>query len=90
MDAAEVQPVNGKYRSRKWILACVSLAVATLFAGAMEFAALLLALEEILPGEQWRLVAVAILYWWLFVDSVVLSGYGIVNVIEKWAPKGGM
>ena len=56
----------------------------------MEFAALLLALEEILPGEQWRLVAVAILYWWLFVDSVVLSGYGIVNVIEKWAPKGGM
>ena len=35
----------------------MSLAVATTIAAAMEYAALLLALEEILPGEQWRLVA---------------------------------
>ena len=81
--------VNGKKRSRKWVLACVSLALATTAAAAMEFVALVLALEGVLPGPEWRLVAVAILYWWMFLDLGILGGYGIPNVVEKWAPKGG-
>ncbi len=83
------QEVNGKKRSRKWLLACVSLALATAGATAMEFIAFLLALEGILAGPEWRLVAVAVLYWWLFLDLGILAGYGIPNVMEKWAPKGG-
>jgi hypothetical protein len=79
--------VNNKKRSRKWVLACVSLALATIGASLMETAAFTLAFREILGGEQWRLVAVAILYWWLFLDLGILAGYGIPNVIEKWAPK---
>lgn len=86
---APVEEVNNKKRSRKWVLACVSLAVATTGTAVMEWVALTLAFREILDGEQWRQVAVAILYWWLFVDATVLSGYGIANVIEKWSPKGG-
>jgi hypothetical protein len=53
----------------------------------MEFMAFTLALREILDGEQWRLVAVSIAYWWMFVDLGILGGYGIPNVVEKWAPK---
>ena len=81
--------VNGKKRSRKWVLACVSLGLATTGATAMEGAAFLLAFREVIPGDQWRLVAVAVLYWWLFLDLGILAGYGIPNVIEKWAPRGG-
>ena len=81
--------LNGKKRSRKWVLACVSLGLATTGATAMEGAAFLLALEKVLAGPEWRLVAVAILYWWMFLDLGILAGYGIPNVIEKWAPKGG-
>ncbi|MHC4371002.1 MAG: hypothetical protein ACYSW8_25615 [Planctomycetota bacterium] len=79
--------VNNKKRSRKWVLACVSLAIATGGAVTMEFMAFTLALREILDGEQWRLVAVSIAYWWMFVDLGILGGYGIPNVVEKWAPK---
>ena len=81
--------MNGKKRSRKWVLACVSLAVATLGATVMEGAAFALAFRKILDGENWRLVAVSILYWWLFLDLGILAGYGIPNVIEKWAPGRG-
>lgn len=80
--------VNDKKRSRKWVLACVSLVLATIAAIAMELAAVVLALKGILPGPEWRLVAVAILYWWMFLDLGILGGYGIPNVVEKWAPKG--
>ncbi len=79
--------LNNKKRSRKWVLACVSLALATIGALLMEAAAFTLAFREILGGEQWRLVAVAILYWWMFLDLGILAGYGIPNVVEKWAPK---
>jgi hypothetical protein len=79
--------VNNKKRSRKWVLACVSLALATAGAALMEAAAFTLAFREILTGEQWRLVAVSIMYWWMFVDLGILGGYGIPNVVEKWAPK---
>jgi len=87
VQSTPVEEVNGKKRSRKWVLACVSLTLATIGASIMEVAAFLLAVERILPGEQWRLVAIAILYWWLFLDLGILAGYGIPNVIEKWAPR---
>ena len=79
--------VNHKKRSRKWVLACVSLAIATIGAVAMEGMAFTLAIRTVLDGEQWRLVAVSITYWWMFVDLGILGGYGIPNVVEKWAPK---
>ena len=89
MDTQTPENVNGKKRSRKWVLACISLALVTIGASAMELVAFLLAVEEILAGPEWRLVAVAILYWWMFVDLGILAGYGIPNVVEKWAPRGG-
>ncbi len=81
--------VNDTRRSRKWALAKASLGIATIGAVVMETAALTLAFERTITGEIWREVAIGLLYWWLFVDMAVLSGYGITNVIEKWAPKGG-
>ena len=89
MVEAPSQEVNRKKRSRKWVLACVSLALATAGATAMEFMAFLLARKGLLAGPEWRQVVVAVLYWWLFLDLGILAGYGIPNVIEKWAPRGG-
>lgn len=89
MVQAQDPQLNGVQRSRKWALAKSSLAIATVGAIAAELMAFFLAVETILTGEVWREFSIAVLYWWLFVDMAVLSGYGIANVIEKWAPRGG-
>jgi len=83
------EEVDNRYRSRKFILACVYIAVATITMLAGEYALHTLVAEKILDPENYRLSAIAVLYWWLFCDLGVLGGYGVPNVIEKWSPKGG-
>ena len=75
--------------SRKWRLAVASLALATL-AGIFIVAAIGVFLwKGFMTEEVWLKGCMGVLYWWLFADGMVLSGYGVVNVIEKWAPKSG-
>lgn len=81
------EPMDDRFRSRKWILAIVSLALATMAATVMEIAVFTLIYRGLISEEVWHKGALSFLYWWLFVDATVLSGYGIANVIEKWAPK---
>jgi len=78
---------DDRYRSRKWRLAIASLALGTIGATIMETMVLALALKGLVTEEIWMKAAVSFLYWWLFIDLTVLSGYGIANVIEKWSPK---
>jgi hypothetical protein len=76
-----------RFSSRKWRLAVASLTLATL-AGVVIVAALGVFLwKGFMTEEVWLRGCMGVLYWWLFVDGVVLSGYGVVNVVEKWAPK---
>ena len=76
-----------KRRSRKWLLAVASLALATIGAIVLHAAIFVLAWKALIEGETLRAMVLGVLYWWMFVDAAVLSGYGIANVIEKWAPK---
>lgn len=80
---------DDRYRSRKWRLAIASLTLGTLATTIMEVAAFALIWRGLITEEIWFKGALAFMYWWLFVDATVLSGYGIANVIEKWAPKSG-
>ena len=83
--------VNGdrQRRSRKWLLAIASLTLATIGATILQVTIFILAWKTLIEGETLRTMVLGVLYWWMFVDAAVLSGYGIANVIEKWAPKGG-
>ena len=74
-------------RSRKWLLAIASLTLATVAATILELAIFALAWKGLIEGEILRAMVLGVLYWWMFVDAAVLSGYGIANVIEKWAPR---
>ena len=74
-------------RSRKWLLAIASLTLATIAATVLEVAIFALARKGLLVGEPLKTMVMGVLYWWLFVDVTVMSGYGIANVIEKWAPR---
>ncbi len=84
---AHPEEVNGVRRSRKWVLAVTSLTLATVAATILESAVFVLALKGLVEGETLRAMVLGVLYWWMFVDAAVMSGYGIVNVIEKWAPR---
>ena len=74
-------------RSRKWLLAIASLTLATLASAVLQVVVFALAWKGLLTGEPLRAMVMGVLYWWLFVDMAVLSGYGVANVVEKWAPK---
>ena len=74
-------------RSRKWLLAIASLTIATVGATTLQVVIFYLAWKGLTEGETLRAMVLGVLYWWMFVDAAVLSGYGIANVIEKWAPK---
>ena len=53
----------------------------------MQLGAFFLVVETILPPAIYTAFAIGIGYVWLFTTSVVLSGYGIANVMEKWSLK---
>jgi hypothetical protein len=76
-----------KRRSRKWLLAVASLTLATVGATILQMTIFALTWQGFIEGETLRAMVLGVLYWWMFVDAAVLSGYGIANVIEKWAPK---
>lgn len=78
---------NLRNSSRKWRLAVASLTLATLAAIVITAAVGVFLWYGLLTEEAWLKAMMGILYWWLFADGMVLSGYGIVNVVEKWAPK---
>jgi hypothetical protein len=80
---------DDRFRSRKFLLACASLAIATLVLVVGEYGIYQLVKAKLIDATNYRLLAVAGLYWWLFCDLGVLGGYGIPNVIEKWSPRGG-
>ena len=78
---------DDKYRSRKWMLAVFTEIVATIGGMLMQLAGFFLVVETILPPAIYTTFAIGIGYVWLFTTSVVLSGYGIANVMEKWSLK---
>jgi len=73
--------------SRKWRLAVASLILATLAAIFITTAVGVFLWKGFMTEEVWLKGSMGVLYWWLFADGMVLSAYGVVNVIEKWAPK---
>lgn len=84
---AETAAERLKNSSRKWRLAVASLTLATLAAIVITAAVGVFLWYGFLNEESWLKAMMGILYWWLFADGMVLSGYGIVNVVEKWAPR---
>lgn len=80
-------PVNGKFRSRKFSLAVASFIVATVGAQLFSLTTTGLLEAKLIDGEVWYKAQSMIFYFWLFCDGVILAGYGIPNVIEKWSPK---
>jgi hypothetical protein len=78
---------NLRNSSRKWRLAVASLVLATSAAIVITSAVGFFLWKGLLTEEAWLKGCMGVLYWWLFADGMVLSGYGVVNVIEKWAPK---
>lgn len=80
---------NNLARGRKFRIAATSLAIATVYAAAMETAAFWLVVETILPPGTWAEIAEGILWWWGAVDALIVGLYGGANVAAKFADRSG-
>ncbi len=77
---------DGRFRSRKWLLACFVLGFATLVVSILGITKLIICFAG---GGTSTVMLMPVLWWWSATASGVLSLYGTTKALDAMANRGG-